>query len=222
MSRFVSTFTRRITAGRSAGVALALVAAGAGIAHAADDRYVRHSIVEPASPGLTVSGSLGKTFRAVNSARVIVPVQWRVQKAKAGQRKYLSLQNSACRFRITFTAKSRLGAPGEALAYVNAGLPAASARHVLDSGVRNGGAWRVVRKQTTGAVRVDGLFATVLTRRDDIAPAGQVAWAEVRVVATSSPGDECHSGTYRQALGPQIGDALAAARATLKFVRPTG
>ena len=220
MSRFIPTRARRVPAGRAAGVALALLAAGAGIAQAADDRYVRHSIVEPASPGLTVTGSLGKSFRAVNSSRVIVPVQWRVQKAKPGQRKYLSVQNSACRFRITFTAKSRLGAPGEALAYVTAGLPAASSRHVLDSGVRNGGAWRVVRKQTTGAVRVDGLFATVLTRRDDVAPTGQVAWAEVRVVATSSPGDECHSGTYRQALGPQIGDALAAARARLRFVRP--
>jgi hypothetical protein len=220
MSRFMSTRARRVPAGRAAGVALAVIATGAGIAQAADDRYVRHSVVEPANPGLTVSGSLGKSFRAVNSARVIVPVQWRVQKAKAGQRKYLSVQNSACHFRITFTAKSRLGAPGEALAYVNAGLPAAGSRYVLDSGVRNGGAFRVVRKQTTGAVRVDGLFATVLTRRDDVAPAGQVAWAEVRVVATSSPGDECHSGTYRQALGPQIGDALATARARLTFAKP--
>ena len=216
MSRFVPTRARRL----AAAVALALTAAGAGLAQAADDRYVRHSIVEAANPGLTVSGSLGREFRAVNSARVIVPVQWRVQRATAGQRKYLHVQNPACRFRIAFTASSRLAPAGEALAYVNARLPAAGARYVLDSGVRSGSAFRVVRKQTTGALRVEALFATVLTRRDDVAPAGQVAWAEVRVVATSSPGDECHSGTYREALGPQIGDALATARARLKFVRP--
>jgi hypothetical protein len=217
MSRLISS-ARRLPARRAATAAVALAVAGAGVAAAADSRYVRHSVVEAANPGLTITGPL-KEFRAVNSSRVIVPVQWRVQKAKAGQRKYLSVQNSACHFRITFTAKSRLGAPGDALAYVNAALPAATSRHLLDSGVRNGGAFRVVRKQTTG-VRVDAIFATVLTRRADIVPAGQVAWAEVRVVATSSPGDECHSGTYRNALGPQIGDALSTARSALKFVKP--
>jgi len=219
MSRLIPSRVHRIPAARSAGVALALVATGAAVAQAADDRYVRHAVVEAANPGLVVTGPL-KRFRAVNSSRVIVPVQWRVQPAKAGQRRYLSAQNSSCRFRITFTAKSRLAAPGDVLPYVTTALPAASSRHVLDSGVRNGGAFRVVRKQTTGGVRVDAIFATVLTRRADIAPAGQVAWAEVRVVATSSPGDECHSGTYREALGPQIGDALATARVRLSFVKP--
>jgi len=219
MSRHILSRARRIRAGRATGAVLALVAAGAGIAQAADDRYVRHSVVEAAKPGLEVTGPL-KQFRAVSSARMIVPAQWRVQSAKAGRRRYLSVQNTACRFRITVTAKSRLAARGEALAYVGAALPAASSRLVLDSGVRGGAAFRVVRRPATSGVRVDALFATVLTRRTDIAPAGQVAWAEVRVVATSSPGDECHSGTYREALGPQIGDALATARARLKFVKP--
>jgi len=204
---------------RAAAAGLALVIAGAGVAHAADTRYVSHPVLEAAAPGLAVSGPL-KQFRAVNGARVTVPASWRTLPAKAGQRRYRADQNQSCHFRITFTAKSRLGAPADPVAYVAAGLPAQSARHLLDSGVHGSRAFRVVRQATSGQVRVDGLFATVLTRRADIAPAGQVAWAEIRVVATSSPGDECHSGTYREALGPQIGDALSTARARLRFVKP--
>ena len=59
----------------------------------------------------------------------------------------------------------------------------------------------------------------MLTRRDDVAPAGQVAWTELRVTAASRSGDECHAGTWREALGPVIGDSLAVARATLRFTR---
>jgi len=101
-----------------------------------------------------------------------------------------------------------------------AGLPAPGPRYLLDSGVRGGRAFRVVRARTSGGVRVDAVSTGILTRRADIAPSGQVAWGEIRVTATSSPGDECHSGTYREALGPQIGDALATAKARLKFVAP--
>lgn len=220
MSRSITSLTRRVRGRQAAAAGLALVIAGAGVAHAADSRYVSHSLVEAAAPGLTVTGPL-KEFHAVNGARIIVPTSWRSLSAKAGQRRYLSAQNSSCHYRVTFTAKSRLGAPADPVAYVNAALPAQSARYLLDSGLHGSRAFRVVRKQTSGAtVRVDALFATVLTRRADIAPAGQVAWAEIRVSATSSAGDECHSGTYREALGPQIGDMLATARVRLRFVKP--
>jgi hypothetical protein len=69
-------------------------------------------------------------------------------------------------------------------------------------------------------VRIEALWARILTRRDDIVPAGQVAWTEIRVAAASRPGDECHSGTWRVVMGPAISDALATARASLRFVRP--
>ena len=98
-------------------------------------------------------------------------------------------------------------------------LPAQTSRHLLDSGDHGGRAWRVVRRQTNGRLRVDALWSAVLTRRSDIAPSGQVAWTDIRVTATSTAGSECHSGTYRQALGPTIGDSLAVARHTLRFTR---
>ena len=68
-------------------------------------------------------------------------------------------------------------------------------------------------------MRLDALWAGVLTERTDIAPAGQVAWTEIRVTAVSRAGDECHSGTWRQALGPTIGDSLAVARTSLRFTK---
>jgi hypothetical protein len=206
--------------GRSAAIGLALAVAGAGAAHAAGKSYAVASFVEPASPGLRVTGPLGKTFVAVEGARVVVPGDWQKLSAPAGGLRFLGSRNTSCRYRIAFTAKSRLGAPADPVAYVTAALPAASAPYLLDSGVHGGRAFRVVRRRTTGQVRVDALFATVLTRRADIAPAGQVAWGEIHVVATSRPGDECHSGTYRDTLGPQIGDALATARVRLRFVKP--
>jgi hypothetical protein len=70
-----------------------------------------------------------------------------------------------------------------------------------------------------GRVRLEALWAGVLTKRSDIAPAGQAAWTEIRVIAMSGAGDECHSGTWRQALGPTIGDSLAVARTSLHFTK---
>jgi hypothetical protein len=138
----------------------------------------------------------------------------------AGRRRFESTRSPGCRYRITFSVATRLAAASDPEAYVTAGLPAKSAPYLLDSGVHGSRAFRVVRQQSGSGVRIDGLWAAVLTRRTDIAPSGQVAWSEIRVSARSRAGDECHSGTYRQVLGPQLGDALAIARATLRFVKP--
>lgn len=105
--------------------------------------------------------------------------------------------------------------PGD---YAAARLPAASSRHLLDSGERGNRAFRVVRQQGIGGrVRVDALWAGVLTRRSDIAANGRIAWTEIRVSAVSRSGDECHAGTWREAVGPTIGDSLAVARTKLRF-----
>ena len=107
-----------------------------------------------------------------------------------------------------------------AAAYVAAKLLAAGPQYLLDRGVRGSRAFRVVRQPGLGGrVRLDGLWAAVLTRRSDIAPSGQGAWIEIRVAAMSRAGDECHSGTWRQALGPAIGDSLAVARTSLHFTK---
>ena len=103
---------------------------------------------------------------------------------------------------------------------VAARLPAAGPRYVLDGGERGNRAFRVIRRKSSGGqVRVDALWTGVLTRRADVAPAGQAAWTEIRVRAASRSGDECHAGTWREALGPAIGDSLAVARTALHFTK---
>ena len=218
MSHFTLPFARSLHAPAAATVALALT--GAGLAQAADNRHLAYSFTEPATPGLKVSGTLGEQFRAVAGARVVVPGQWRRLSARPGRLRFLNARGTSCSYRVTFTAKSRLAPADDPQQVAAAGLPAPGPRYLLDSGVRGGRAFRVVRARTSGGVRVDAVSTGILTRRADIAPSGQVAWGEIRVTATSSPGDECHSGTYREALGPQIGDALATAKARLKFVAP--
>lgn len=181
-------------------------------------KFTYRAVTEPANPGLTVTGPLSEMV-ATSRARVLIPDKWRRISGPAGALRFRNTQNPSCRFIVTYRVASRLAPDGDAAEHVAAALPAQTSRHLLDSGQRGGSAWRVVRQQTTGRLRVDALWSAVLTRRSDIAPSGQVAWSDIRVTATSTAGSECHSGTYRQALGPTIGDSLAVARNSLRFTR---
>jgi hypothetical protein len=192
------------------------LAASAG---AASDGFSIHKLAEPATPGLAVTGPL-RGYRATANGRVLLPASWRRSSASAGHLRMLATQNANCRYAVTYSIRSTLAPDQRAADYVAARLPSMSARHLLDSGERGGRAFRVVRRSGVGArVRLDALWAGVLTKRSDVTPAGRVAWTEIRVSAVSREGDECHSGTWRQALGPTIGDSLAVARATLRFTR---
>jgi hypothetical protein len=205
--------TARVLPATCAVLALALAAPASG----ADTRYVGRSLTEPAKPGLTVTGTLSDLV-ATSSARVVVPVAWRQLSASSGKLRFRTTQNGSCHYGLTYTVRSVLGPVQDAAERAAAGLPAQSSRHLLDSGERGNRAFRVVRRSTSGGrVRVDALWVGVLTRRADIAPSGQAAWTEIRVSALSDSGDECHAGTWRESLGPAIGDSLAVARTTLRF-----
>lgn len=184
--------------------------------------YVTRTLTEPASSGLPVTGPLSD-LSAASRGRVIVPTRWQRRAATAGQLRFVTTQNAGCHYGVTYKVKSVLAPSQDAAAYVAARLPAAGPGYLLDSGARGNTAFRVVRQKgsTSGRVRLDALWAGLLTRRADITPAGQVAWTEIRVTALSRPGDECHAGTYRDALGPTIGDSLAVARTTLHFAKPS-
>lgn len=191
----------------------------AGAAGAQRGTFVTRTFTEPANPGLAVTGVLSG-LRATSTARVVVPTSWRSLAAPAGRLRFLTINNPSCRYTVTYTLRSVLAPGQDASAYVAAGLAPRSSRYLLDSGVHGSRAFRVVRQPGIGGrVRLDALWAAVLTRRADIAPAGQVAWTEIRVSAVSRAGDECHSGTWRQVLGPAIGDSLAVARTGLRFTK---
>jgi hypothetical protein len=196
-------------------VALAL-GAPAG-AHATD--FSVRTLTEPAAPGLAVTGVLSDLV-ATSSARVVVPSTWQRRPAQAGRLRFATRQNSSCRYAVTYMVRSVLAPNQNVGDYVAAELPAPTARHLLDSGERGSRAFRVVRQAGIGGrVRLDALWIGLLTRRADIAPAGQAAWTQIRVSAISDKGDECHAGTWRDALGPAIGDSLAVARTRLRFTK---
>lgn len=202
-----------------------LLTSAVGLAFAASGTAAQRGVfetrtfAEPAKPGLAVTGAL-TGFRVTSVGRVVVPTSWRRLAAPAGRLRFLTVNNPSCRYTVTYTVRSVLAPSQDASSYVTAGLPSPSARHLLDSGVHGNRAFRVVRRPGIGGrVRLDALWAGVLTKRSDIAPAGQAAWTEIRVTAVSGAGDECHSGTWRQALGPTIGDSLAVARTRLHFTK---
>jgi hypothetical protein len=203
-----------------------LLAAGLGLVfvfgitsgvHADRGQYVVHSFTEPANSGFPVSKPLDE-FRAVARVRVVVPAEWRRLKAGSGQRRFVDA-GRGCRYRVTFAVNSQLAGPRDAAEYVADALPSPGTRSLLDSGRRGSAAFRVILNRSRPVVQISALWAAVLTRRSDIAPPGQVAWSELSVAAASRRGDECHSGTWRDRLGPQIGDALATARTRLDFIR---
>jgi hypothetical protein len=96
---------------------------------------------------------------------------------------------------------------------VAADLAVPAPAYLLDAGQRAPGAWRVTRGATANQrITLNGEYARVAHADAGLIPGGQSAWAEIVATASSRPGDECHSGTWRDTLGPALGDAFATAR----------
>jgi hypothetical protein len=119
----------------------------------------------------------------------------------------------ACTYTVRASLVVAAGDEANAAARTSALAPATGAR-LLESGTRNRAAWRVTRPAAAGQIRL------VAVRVDPLgSQSGAKLWLQTTVTAVSDAGDECHSGTYRDAAGPAIGDALATAR-TRAFVNP--
>jgi hypothetical protein len=212
----------RTTHLRAAAMALAMTTAAGALpttAGAQRASFTRIALAERALPGLAVTGTLSD-LAASSRGSVTVPATWRRTTAAAGRLRFVTTQNSSCRYTVSYAIKSVLTPEQDAAQYAAARLPAESSRHLLDSGERGSSAFRVVRRSGIGGrVRVNALWVGVLTKRDDVAPDGKVARTEISVSAISRAGDECHAGTWRESLGPAIGDSLAVARTKLHFTK---
>lgn len=196
-----------------AGVALLLAAP---IATAANTSYDRVAYSEPASAGLEVQPPLDE-FKAVSAARVIVPRQWQRLPVKGGKPQYLTA-GGTCRFRVTWSVRSRIDDSGDATEHLDKAIAAPPKAHVYEQGERNGHPFRVVKIAGSPNDVIRGTWVAVLTRRKDIAPAGKVVWTEVTANARSRSGDECHSGTVHNA-ARYIADGLSVATVVLRFVK---
>jgi hypothetical protein len=140
------------------------------------------------------------------SASFYVPSAWRTLPRRDARHLSFRVQRPSCGYSVTFTSSVADGTDETAAARVAAALPATGSR-LVDSGTRGAAAWRVTHPASTdGRVHLSALRVD----RREVAP-GRFAWRQLAVSAVSRAGSECHAGTYRASLGPQIGDALATA-----------
>jgi len=155
------------------------------------------------------------------SASVRLPTNWKTRSAGSTSLRF-SEGSAQCRYSGSISAHVEEGAKGNASAFVAADLPETNSRLILDQGLRGIGAWRVIRVQRSdNRTQVKAEFARTLTVTKNAIPSSRAAWLVLQASATSQPGSECHSGTYREALGPSLGDAFALVHTT-GFVFPKG
>jgi hypothetical protein len=188
---------------RAAAASVAALALGAPlVAQAANprDTLVRDRISFTTKAGKVQSGA---------SASYFTPSDWKRTAGTAASRAYRATSTGLCVFTVTVSTRIAPDKDETASAHVEAATPFQRPGYVIDAGTRNTEAWRVVRlpgTRTDPRVRLSAMHAV----RNRLGT-NEHAWHETRVTAISRKGDECHSGTYRDVLGPQIGNLLATA-----------
>lgn len=190
---------------RAAGVltaVAALILSGSALAASSRDRYVRHHL------SFTQQGAFVEGNQEGLSVNFVTPGSW--SRLKQTRKSHISFRaGTSCRYSITLTTRLAEDSDETPAEHVAAALPVPTTSYLLDGGVRNStGAWRVTR-QANAVDRRAGRVRLLAMRADRRSLGGRRAWQETIVSAISRAADECHTGTYRDALGPQIGDALA-------------
>lgn len=182
-----------------------LLLAGAGAGSADTGRLVSRSV--PLVP--TVSGM--DDVVAKGNIRLLFPSTWKARTGTAS----LTLRNqrtSACGYTITVKADYVLQDRGtEATALVEERAPA-TGPYLVDEGTRGAMAWRVTRVRDSKRTRLLAVRmapSAITAGRDHPLPAGKQFYSRTVVTAIDGRDDECHTGTYRDAVGPSIGDAFA-------------
>lgn len=187
-------------------LAAAALTAAALLATAASATAVTTGAVRvPHTSTVSVDGAPGAV--GVITTSLLVPNSWKRQKSK-GTPTWLAGHGN-CFYRVTTRSTLTVAPSSLAAVRVAGDLPEVGPR-ILDSGTRNSAAWRVTRPEMAGRkhLRAVASFATRATSGVALL-AGQSLWLEVWLDGLSRVGDECHSGTYRQTLGPQMGDVLS-------------
>jgi hypothetical protein len=187
-------------------LAAALIAPAAIAAPSKFDTYYRYRVDNTKAPPELA----GKQTRV--TANLTVRATW--QKLAGGTKGPLKLRSGAvgCVYTITFDTALVVGSAdstADPVERVTERVPG-SGPYVLDRGTRGRAAWRVVRiRRSDQRVQVRALRVDPVSTANAGLQPGQKLWRETTATAISRPGDECHSGTYRNGVGPMIGDALA-------------
>jgi hypothetical protein len=151
------------------------------------------------------------TKTATLTARVTVPRSWSLVSDKPSVQTYRE-GSASCRYTVRVRTQLVV-TDADAATYAESVTPG-SGPYVLDAGVRGRAVWRVTRLKTspTTSLKAVGVYPRSLgTSGKDVVGTGH-AFQLITFDAAAAPKSECHAGTYREVLGPQIGDALAIAK----------
>lgn len=185
-------------------VASALASTSTAVAAAPRDSYVRHHI------SFTQKGVFQEGNQEGLSVNFVTPAAWTVAKRT---KTHLSFRvgTTHCSYSVTFTTRLAQDSDETPLEHVTDALQVPSSPYVLDQGTRNSSAaWRVTRLKSSNP-RDQRIRLQAMRADHRVLGGGARAWQETVASAASRSGDECHAGTYRNTLGPQIADALATA-----------
>jgi hypothetical protein len=162
---------------------------------------------------ISTAATNGQTYSV--GGFIAVPASWSPHRTAST----ISLRDRdypSCLYTITITAQavqSPAGTPAEQIGAQQNVDP----KYVIDSGTRGRGAWRVVRQPGGASKGITVIGDLLLPYAPGQGPGdGPTTWVGLHAVASAKAGSVCHSGMYRQALGPQMGDAFASYRG---FVR---
>lgn len=196
-------------------LALAAVAAASPV-EAANTRLLLKRVQINALAALPAPSAATVTFRG----RIALPASWAVRSNSAAGIVLGAPDYPSCQFAIRIYGRATRSTDLSAQARTTA-LTKAPQRWVLDSGTRGTGAWNVYRVPgpSSQGVNVEGVLVQPLKLAQVKVP-GLNTWAELHVSAKAPAGSECHSGMTRDALAPQIGDALSTYRSNI-FIKPT-
>ncbi len=147
--------------------------------------------------------------------RLSFPASWKRVTSPASR---LSLRTGTptCLYSVVARTAVAVGSATDttATAYARTLAPA-TGRLTLEEGTRGSSAWRVTRiRRDAGVIELHAVGVSPLNSMSKQLglTGGRRAFQVTTVDARSRKTDECHSGTYRQVVGPSIGDALATSR----------
>lgn len=173
--------------------------------------YLRADLFPGKTPAYPAPVPGSDSLRALERASLLVPGTWHPLPHSSPRALRFIGGLPECRFHITLTQRVVQSTDGSAADRLASSMPHADA--LLDDGIRRAAAWRVIlHKKSPADTVIAERTQKVSTAPDKLPPAGQAVWHELRARATEPPGGECHSGSYRDLVGPQLGDVMATAR----------
>lgn len=159
--------------------------------------------------------------KAQGKVRLNFPTGWAAKTSATALT--VTKATDACTYKVTAKADYVVADKGAATGPMVEAATPGKGPYVLDQGTRGTTSWRVTRVQDasmrTRLLAVRMAPTAITAGKGAPLPAGKQFFLRTTVRAIDGAKDECHTGTYRESLGPAIGDALATQKGS-GFIQP--